>query len=75
MSIAIFLMKLGMSIPVGHAMIQGASKQKRQRLASIVASLGEYAGFSSARFAAIAAAGRSGSRGIGIIPALELAAL
>lgn len=35
-----FLMNDGMSMPVGQAMMQGASKQKRQRLASISASCG-----------------------------------
>src|SRR5215469_3538267 len=44
---AIFLMKRGTSMWVGHAAVQGASKQKRQRLASTTASCGAKAGCSS----------------------------
>ena len=38
---AIFLMKVGMSISVGHALMQGASTQERQRSASAFASAAE----------------------------------
>ncbi len=38
--LAIFLMKRGTSMCVGHACMQGASKQKRQRFASGIAACG-----------------------------------
>jgi hypothetical protein len=48
----------GMSMPVGQAWMQGASKQNRQRLASIKASCGVNRGAISAMFA-LAASGPS----------------
>src|SRR5664279_4584730 len=47
---AIFLMNAGMSIWVGQARVHGASKQKRQRLASTLALCGGNGGLMSAKF-------------------------
>jgi len=37
LSVAILRMNCGMSMPVGHAVMHGASRQKRQRFASAMA--------------------------------------
>src|SRR5580698_6846194 len=50
--LAIFLMKLGTSMCVGQALVHGASKQYRQRLASTSASRGPSGGWISAKLAA-----------------------
>jgi hypothetical protein len=47
--LAIFLMKLGTSMCVGQAAVQGASKQFRQRVASITADCGAKGGCNSAK--------------------------
>src|ERR1039457_1406926 len=47
--VEIFLMKRGTSICVGQATVQGASKQKRQRIASTVAACGSNGGWISAK--------------------------
>src|SRR5271156_6531169 len=49
LSVEIFLMKEGTSIWVGHAMVHGASKQKRQRAASTAAWRGVMRGDISAK--------------------------
>jgi hypothetical protein len=54
--VVILRMNVGMSMPVGQAMMHGASKQKRQRFASIRASCGERGGFGSTMFKAAVAA-------------------
>src|SRR5258708_14943257 len=48
----IFLMNRGTSMCVGHAAVHGASKQKRQRLASTTYSCAVSAGCSSANLSA-----------------------
>ena len=53
--LAIFLMKRGTSMCVGHAVAQGASKQKRQRLASGIAACRSRAGCRSPKRAAVSA--------------------
>src|ERR1700679_690243 len=51
--LAIFLMNFGTSICVGHAVAQGASKQKRQRLASGTAAWRSNGGCRSGKRAAV----------------------
>ena len=55
LSVVIFRMKLGMSIEVGQALMQGASKQNRQRDASATASSRVKGGTTSAKFTSSAA--------------------
>src|ERR1035438_7575592 len=62
--VAIFLMNDGMSMPVGQAWMQGASKQNRQRAASIMASCGVWRGAMSAMLAAAASGPSFGVIGI-----------
>src|SRR5271155_1771563 len=50
LSVEIFFMNEGTSMWVGHAMVQGASKQKRQRAASTAAWRGLIRGEISAKF-------------------------
>src|SRR5277367_5354226 len=50
LSVVIFFMNEGTSMWVGHAMVQGASKQKRQRAASTAAWRGVMRGEISAKF-------------------------
>src|SRR5271155_3021374 len=50
LSVVIFFMKDGTSMCVGHAIVQGASKQKRQRAASTAAWSGVIRGEISAKF-------------------------
>ncbi|MCH2036803.1 MAG: hypothetical protein MK120_07615 [Puniceicoccaceae bacterium] len=57
-------MKAGTSMPVGQAVMQGASKQKRHRSASTFACCGVYAGSISAILAAAAAGSSRGLSGI-----------
>src|SRR5580658_6502978 len=59
---AIFLMNAGMSICVGQARVQGASKQNRQRLASILALCGANGGLMSAKFFSYSASDNFGAR-------------
>src|SRR5580658_5283383 len=54
--VEIFLMKAGTSICVGQAIVQGASKQKRHRAASIAACRGVISGEISAKFASYSSA-------------------
>ena len=63
--LTIFFMKDGMSIPVGQAWMQGASKQNKQRLASMTASWDVYRGVISAMLAAAASGPNFGLIGIG----------
>src|SRR5580700_6204468 len=58
---AIFLMNAGMSMCVGHARVQGASKQNRQRLASILALCGANGGLMSAKFFSYSASDNFGA--------------
>src|SRR5438477_4840428 len=59
---AIFLMNAGMSMCVGHARVHGASKQNRQRLASILALCGRNGGLMSAKFFSYSALDNFGAR-------------
>ena len=58
--VAIFLIKPGTSIPVGHAAMHGASKQYRQRSASTIASCARNGKCRSAMLWAIVSAGSRG---------------
>ena len=62
--VAIFLIKPGTSIPVGHAAMQGASKQYKHRSASTTASWGRSGKCRSAMLRAIVS---DGSRGLKVI--------
>src|SRR5205807_808913 len=55
--VAIFLMNFGTSMCVGHAAVQGASKQYRQRLASTSAACGSNGGCISVNRRATSSAG------------------
>src|SRR5882757_8080569 len=59
---AIFLMNAGMSICVGQARVQGASKQYRQRLTSIFELCGANGGLMSAKFFSYSASVNFGAR-------------
>src|SRR5580700_3273068 len=59
---AIFLMNAGMSMCVGQARVHGASKQNRQRLASILALCGANGGLMSAKFLSYSASDNFGAR-------------
>ena len=62
--LAIFLMKAGTSMCVGHARVHGASKQKRHRLASKMASASVSGGLISRKFASICSCGKVGCWGV-----------
>src|SRR5271170_3445167 len=59
---AIFLMNDGMSMWVGQARMHGASKQNRQRLASIFELCGANGGLMSAKFFSYSASDNFGAR-------------
>src|SRR6266404_2795095 len=59
---AIFLMNAGMSMCVGQARVHGASKQNRQRLASILELCGANGGLMSAKFFSYSASANFGAR-------------
>src|SRR5271154_966834 len=60
--VAIFLMNAGISICVGQARVHGASKQYKQRLASIFELCGANGGLMSAKFFSYSASVNFGAR-------------
>src|ERR1017187_8846985 len=65
--VAIFLMNAGMSMCVGQARVHGASKQYKQRLASIFELWGANGGLMSAKFFSYSASVNFGARFLIII--------
>jgi hypothetical protein len=65
--VEIFLTNAGTSICVGQAIVQGASKQKRHRAASIAACRGVISGEISAKFASYSSADSFGADSCSVI--------